>query len=530
MISTPEPFGPPAQRCRVRREALPLGACAEPLEAFLRLRGSHGGVLMESADQGAPTGRYSVVVPNPSLRLVLRGTGATFEALDARGLGLLPHLVARHGGTLAGSKARLQTAVDPVNPALSDKERLAAPGPLDALRWMAALCTDDSPSPLGPPSIYGAISYEIVDGFEVLPNRKVSSFDDPDAHFVLGLDSVAYDHVAGEVVVTTRGFDDESVEAFLARHEAMCRALRAPGVTPNLVPFRAAVTEKAATPDTSDERFLASIRSFLEHIAAGDIFQGVLSRGLRMESDASPLEVYAQLRAMNPSPYMFYVDLEDGVLLGASPETCVPVVGGDMDSKPIAGTGPRGFHADGTIDRELDTRLEMSLLLDRKEQAEHAMLVDLARNDVARVSVPGSRYVDRPLAIEKYSHVQHLVSRVRGTLREGVDALHAYKASANMGTLTGAPKLRAMELIREHEPTSRGFYGGAVGYLMQDGTFDTCIVIRSLRWKHGEFLMRSGAGVVMESDPDRELAETLHKARACRVAVAKAEAARKGDM
>jgi anthranilate synthase component 1 len=528
MTSTPEPFGPSAQRCRVRREALPLGDCAEPLEAFLRLRGAHGGVLMESADQGAPTGRYSVVVPNPSLRLVLRGTEATFDALDGRGAALLPHLVARHGGTLSGTTAKLRTALDRVDPALSDKERLAAAGPLDALRWMAALCTDEAPSPLGPPSIYGAISYEIVDGFEVLPPRKASPFDDPDAHFVLGLDSVAYDHLAGEVIVTTRGFDDEPESALSARHAATCARLRAEGVTQDLAPFRGAVAEKEATADTSDEAFLAKVQSFLEHIAAGDIFQGVISRGLRMASDASPLEVYAQLRAMNPSPYMFYVDLHDGVLLGASPETCVKVVGGEMEIKPIAGTVPRGFHADGSVDRELDTRLEMSLLLDRKEQAEHAMLVDLARNDVARVSVPGSRYVDRPLSIEKYSHVQHLVSRVRGLLREGLDALHAYKASANMGTLTGAPKLRAMELIREHEPTSRGFYGGAVGYLMQDGTFDTCIAIRSMRWKHGEFLLRSGAGVVMESDPQRELAETLHKARACRVAVAKAEAARKG--
>jgi anthranilate synthase component 1 len=528
MTSTPEPFGPPAQRCRVRRVSLPLAECAEPLEAFLRLRGPKGGVLMESADTGAPTGRYSVVVPAPSLRLTLRATTAVYAAIDARGEALLPHLVARHGGTLDGQVATLRTAQALTDPALSDRERLAAPGPLDALRWMAALCTDDEPSPLGPPSIYGAIAYDIVDRFEELPPRKASAFDDADAEYVLGLDSIAYDHVAGEVIVTTRGFDDESMQAFEARHAMTCARLREEGRTMPLEPLRAAVAEKAVEPDQSDEAFLAGVRSFLGHIAAGDIFQGVLSRGLTMASEASPIEVYAQLRAMNPSPYMFYVDLADGVLLGASPETCVKVTKGQVEIKPIAGTVPRGFHADGTIDRELDTRLEMSLLLDRKEQSEHAMLVDLARNDVARVSVPGSRYVERPLAIEKYSHVQHLVSRVRGTLRERLDALHAYEASANMGTLTGAPKLRAMELIRDHEPHARGFYGGSVGYLMQDGTFDTCIVIRSMRWKDGKFLVRSGAGVVLESDPERELAETLHKARACRVAVAKAEAARRG--
>jgi anthranilate synthase component 1 len=528
MTTTPEPFGPPAQRCRVRRATLPLAECAEPLEAFLRLRGPKGGVLMESADTGAPTGRYSVVVPAPSLRLTLRDTAAVYEALDARGAALLPHLVARHGGTLEGPVARLRTARALTDPALSDRERLAAPGPLDALRWMAALCGDEAPSPLGPPSIYGAISYEVVDRFEVLPPRKASPFDDADAEYVLGLDSIAFDHLAREVVVTSRGFEDEPAEALEARHAATCARLRETGRTLPLEPHRGAVAEKEAEPDQSDEAFLAGVRSFLGHIAAGDIFQGVLSRGLTMASNASPIEVYAQLRAMNPSPYMFYLDLPDGVLLGASPETCVKVTEGEVEIKPIAGTVPRGFAADGSLDRELDTRLEMSLLLDRKEQSEHAMLVDLARNDVARVSAPGSRYVERPLAIEKYSHVQHLVSRVRGALREGLDALHAYEASANMGTLTGAPKLRAMELIRAHEPTSRGFYGGSVGYLMQDGTFDTCIVIRSMRWKDGRYLLRSGAGVVLESDPERELAETLHKARACRVAIAKAEAARKG--
>jgi anthranilate synthase component 1 len=220
---------------------------------------------------------------------------------------------------------------------------------------------------------------------------------------------------------------------------------------------------------------------------------------------------------------MFYLDLGDGALLGASPETCVKVEDGQLEIRPIAGTAPRGMRSDGTIDEDLDGRLAVRLLLDDKEQAEHVMLVDLARNDVARVCVPGTRRVTDPFFIEKYSHVQHLVSRVKGTLLPGLDALHAYRASANMGTLTGAPKLRAVELIRENEPHSRGYYGGAVGYLLQDGTFDSCIVIRSLRYKDGIYLTRAGAGIVADSVPERELAETNHKARACRQAVALAE-------
>ena len=285
------------------------------------------------------------------------------------------------------------------------------------------------------------------------------------------------------------------------------------------------VSDQAAKPDVSDEAFLASVGKFLNHIERGDIFQGVLSRGLEMESGVDPLAVYRVLRTQNPSPYMFHVDLGDGVLLGASPETCVKVEDRRLEIRPIAGTAPRGFSDDGTIDEELDSRLAIGLLLDSKEQAEHAMLVDLARNDVARVAIPGSRRVRDPFTIEKYSHVQHLVSGVSGELRPELDALHAYRASANMGTLTGAPKLRAMELIRETEPFARGYYGGAVGYLLQDGTFDSCIVIRSLRYRPpGIYSTRAGAGIVADSVPARELEETAHKARACRQAVAIAEA------
>ena len=200
------------------------------------------------------------------------------------------------------------------------------------------------------------------------------------------------------------------------------------------------------------------------------------------------------------------------------------VEGRHLEIRPIAGTAPRGFDFRGEIDAELDERLAVGLLLDHKEQAEHAMLVDLARNDVARVAIPGTRRVSEPFTVEKYSHVQHLVSGVRGELRPDLDALHAYRSAANMGTLTGAPKLRAMELIRETEPFARGFYGGAVGYLLQDGTFDSCIAIRSLRYGKGDiYQTRAGAGIVADSIPERELAETFHKARAPRLAVALAE-------
>jgi anthranilate synthase component 1 len=211
---------------------------------------------------------------------------------------------------------------------------------------------------------------------------------------------------------------------------------------------------------------------------------------------------------------MFLVRAPRWTLLGASPETAVRVSGRPrrVMLRPIAGTAPRGRNRDGAIDLELDARLQAALLTDTKELAEHMMLVDLARNDVARVSRPGSRRVSRLLTVDRYQHVMHIVSEVEGDLADGLDALHAYAASMNMGTLVGAPKIRAAQLLREHEPTRRGPYGGAVGYLTHGGEMDTAIVIRSALVQDGIAHIRAGAGVVLDSDPDREAQETSRKA------------------
>jgi anthranilate synthase component 1 len=415
-------------------------------------------------------------------------------------------------------------------PSLPDHERLQAPSILDAVRMLVNLVEDDEPGSVLPPGVYGAFSYELVDRWEELPPRPADPFDEPDIDVVLALDAILFDHVAGHVHVVTRSLARSEDALADERHARFVRALTLADGAERLEnePPLPTVSDHPATADVTDEQFLASVDKCLDHIARGDVFQVVLSRGLAMESKADPLAVYRVLRQQNPSPYMFHVDLAEGVLLGASPETCVKVDGRRLEIRPIAGTAPRGFAEEcssGEIDPELDSRLAIGLLLDAKEQAEHAMLVDLARNDVARVSIPGTRRVAEPFTIEKYSHVQHLVSGVSGELRPELDALHAYRAAANMGTLTGAPKLRAMELIRETEPHARGFYGGAVGYFLQDGTFDSCIVIRSLRYRPGgTYTTRAGAGIVADSVAERELEETAHKARACRQAVAIAEA------
>ncbi|MFP4546854.1 MAG: chorismate-binding protein, partial [Fidelibacterota bacterium] len=234
-------------------------------------------------------------------------------------------------------------------------------------------------------------------------------------------------------------------------------------------------------------------------------------------------KAYKNLREINPGPYMFYFNTSDGCLLGSSPEMFIRVEGDDrktLEIRPIAGTKPRGI-INGKIDQDLDSKYELELKLDPKEQAEHTMLIDLARNDVARVCEKGSRYVDEPFIIEKYSHVQHLVSNVSGTLRKEFDALHAYIASMNMGTLTGAPKIEAMKLLRRYETGKRGYYGGSIGYLTPDGNFDSCIIIRSIRFKNGHAYIKVGAGIVHDSVPEKEWEETISKSKACILALTK---------
>lgn len=513
---------------RTRIDRLPAERCRPPLELFEELRvkaGTKGAVLMESAARGEKAGTRSLVVPTGVVRLELRGGQAIYRGLAPEARPLLEALGRLPGAQSTPEVVRARFPAGPSDSALTEDERLEAPSVLDAVRALAGLVVDETPAHPAA-GVYGAFSYELVDRWENLPPRARDPWNEPDVSLVLALDTIVYDHLGGEVTVVTRSVGPSDERSADARHRYYLTALRS-FVSEEPPPERVQplLEEKAAEPDVSDEIFLASVGKFLRHIERGDIFQGVLSRGLSMRSEAEPLAVYRELRRENPSPYMFHVDLGNGVLLGASPETCLKLEGRTLQIRPIAGTAPRGFRGNGRVDPELDAHLAIGLLLDTKEQAEHAMLLDLARNDVARVAVPGTRRVEDPFTIEKYSHVQHLVSTVVGELRPGLDALHAYRAAANMGTLTGAPKLRAMELIRETEPFARGFYGGAVGYLLEDGTFDSCIVIRSLRCGGGRYDTRAGAGIVADSVPERELEETLHKARATRRAVALAEVA-----
>lgn len=294
--------------------------------------------------------------------------------------------------------------------------------------------------------------------------------------------------------------------------------------TPAASAQQAAEGTITAYPTMSDADFCELVAKMQQHIAIGDAYQVVPSRGFVIDCP-QPLQTYRYLHDADPSPYMFYIATDDFELFGASPESSLlhSAKTGQVAIRPIAGTRPRGFAPDGSIDHELDIRLELELRSDAKEVAEHVMLVDLARNDVARISAPGTRKVTQLLRVDRYSRVMHLVSEVTGQLASDLHPLDAFRASMTMGTLTGAPKLRAAELIRQYEGTRRGSYGGAVGYLRGDGELDTCIVIRSAFARGGKAIVQAGAGVVSDSVPQREADETAHKASNVLRAIAAAQ-------
>jgi len=267
------------------------------------------------------------------------------------------------------------------------------------------------------------------------------------------------------------------------------------------------------------EHFEDMVRAAKEYIAAGDAFQIVLSQRFSRSTTAQPFTIYRALRALNPSPYMFFLHFGDDLsLIGASPEMMVRLEDGVATVRPIAGTRPRG-----ATEAE-DAALAAELLADEKERAEHVMLVDLGRNDLGRVCEYGSVRVPEMMVVERYSHVMHIVSQVEGRLREGLDAFDLLRATFPAGTLSGAPKVRAMEIIEELEGTRRGPYGGAVGYFSFDGSMDTCITIRTMVMRGDTVYFQAGAGIVADSDPAREYEETVNKARAVAAAVENAEA------
>jgi len=365
-----------------------------------------------------------------------------------------------------------------------------------------------------PPLIAGAIgyfAYDMVRLVERIPStgRDDMDLDDCVMMFYLGL--VAFDHVQHRVWIMRNVFTagpgslrekyDAAVEEIRRTRRALDQPLPPQPRTAKAKPLR-------VQSNMSKSRFTSAVRKTKDYIRAGDAFQIVLSQRLEARTSADPFEIYRALRVVNPSPYLYFLKLDDVSVVGSSPEMLVKVQGRDAYYRPLAGTRPRGR------DPEEDRRLEVELLADPKERAEHVMLVDLGRNDLGRVCEYGSVKPERLMFVERYSHVMHIASSLHGSLREDVDCFDALMACFPAGTLSGAPKVRAMQIIDEMEPTRRGIYGGAILYLDFSGNLDSCIGLRTLVAKGGSVYVQAGAGIVADSVPETEYQETLNKARA----------------
>ena len=492
-------------------------------------------VLLESADITTKASRTTVAVLEASARLTCWGGTVTAEALStvdgegpgADGLAALARLEERLSEHLADrSPGRLTLALPTSadnDATIEERERLTALSTIEPLRVLAQAEVDHPHLPLEA----GAFAFDYLSTFESLPEVAQGANTCPDYLFYDARIILVVDHPTQEATLVGASVDAAELER---RLDALAAAINTAADAAEHSPAPPEVAADSAVlhavPTTSDADFEAVVETMRGYIADGDVYQVVPSRGFTIDCPDA-LAAYHVLRHANPSPYMFYLAAPDFELFGASPESALlySVRSGRVAIRPIAGTRPRGLHPDGSVDHERDTRLELELRTDAKEVAEHVMLVDLARNDVARVSRPGTRSVQDLLRVDRYSRVMHLVSEVSGELAEDLDALDAFRASMTMGTLTGAPKLRAAELIRQAEGVRRGSYGGSVGYIRGDGELDTCIVIRSGFVIDGTALIQAGAGVVAASSPAAEAAETVHKARAVLEAVAAAQGA-----
>jgi len=488
--------------------------------------------LFESREYLAYSSALSFGTTRPVLYLTGTGNEFSIRALSSTGRRMIRYLsterkdafefceeVKSDSESITGTIKQDKGTVD-------EQSRLQCTNQMDVLRAVAfsfGLASKPFRVTCG---LLGALSYDFIDQFERLPANKEDLLGNPDyeLYFADNIFLMDHEHGQGYVVVNvviTDGDREVAVEEAQQRFDYYA----------NLVRFNTPKPQEYTGPlapsstDTDQNKYEEMVRTAKNHILDGDVFQVVLSRTKIEPCPSEPLDVYKRLRQLNPSPYMFYINTPNTTLIGSSPELNLRVSGTETRSveiRPIAGTKPRG-RVDGRIDADTDFRYEAELKLDRKELAEHIMLVDLARNDIARVAEPGSRVVTELLTVEKYESVQHMVSNVKGTLANGLDALSAYLATMNMGTLTGAPKIEAMKIIRQLERTKRGYYGGAVMYLTVDGQFDSCITIRSLQIKDHVAHIRVGAGIVHDSVPKTEFEETEHKANSCLRAIREVE-------
>lgn len=497
-----------------------------PSAVFHQLCGARPAtLLLESAEIDNKQDLKSLLIIDSALRITALGQQVSIQALTANGATLLPLLdTLLPTDILVAVRPNGRELTFPAVDTLQDEDaRLRSLSVFDALRLLQTLVT--SPANEREAMFFGGLfAYDLVAGFETLPPLSQQQRC-PDYCFYLAETLLILDHQQRVTHLQASLFTPNAAERQRLQHRLAQLGHQLQQAAPALP--RQTLTDMALSCNQSDEEYGAVVRQMQEAIRIGEIFQVVPSRRFSLPCPC-PLAAYQTLKENNPSPYMFFMQDQDFTLFGASPESSLKY---DADSRqieiyPIAGTRPRGRRADGSLDRDLDSRIELEMRTDHKELAEHLMLVDLARNDLARICEAGSRYVADLTKVDRYSFVMHLVSRVVGTLRQDLDVLHAYRACMNMGTLSGAPKVRAMQLIAESEKTRRGSYGGAVGYFTAHGDLDTCIVIRSAYVEDGIATVQAGAGVVLDSQPQAEADETRNKARAVLRAIATAHHAK----
>ena len=525
-------------------------------------------VLLESADIASKQHLTTIAVLAASAQITCTGDTVTLKALDTTDGPQALKAVAQclSSAVTRQSDSELVLHLPSVaEDSAEEHARLRERSTMEPLR----ILTDQVVAHPHLPLVAGAVAFDYLGTYESLPSVADGANTCPDYLFFNARIILVVDHPSGSCQLVGASLDAAQLSAQMDALEAAINELpaqapsapaeqaapatpaqAAPATPAQAAPAQqttsAASVQQAASPEAqataaasaqqaaedtitayptmSDADFCELVAKMQQHIAIGDAYQVVPSRGFVIDCP-QPLQTYRYLHDADPSPYMFYIATDDFELFGASPESSLlhSAKTGQVAIRPIAGTRPRGFAPDGSIDHELDIRLELELRSDAKEVAEHVMLVDLARNDVARISAPGTRKVTQLLRVDRYSRVMHLVSEVTGQLASDLHPLDAFRASMTMGTLTGAPKLRAAELIRQYEGTRRGSYGGAVGYLRGDGELDTCIVIRSAFARGGKAIVQAGAGVVSDSVPQREADETAHKASNVLRAIAAAQ-------
>ncbi len=473
-------------------------------------------MLLESADIVTKLGEKSILLLDLALKIEAREDRVVISALTPDGEALLPVIKNRLADhVVGGDNKSIVLAFSHLGNINDLDAKMTASCALDALRAVLQGLDVDEQASGDSVMCAGIFSYDFLDHFETLPTAQDDRLHLPDYVFYFPMSVVVIEHPKKVTRLYCHRLSGSSSEL-----DARLRDLTKQ-VT-SLIEMKEAKNQALKLKsqldydvDIADDDFYKLVEQGKEHIKAGDVYQIVVSRTFSKPIN-DPFLCYKALRQLNPSPYMFFVRSQDFTLFGASPETFIKVDAEDrrVSVRPIAGTRRRGFDSDGVICPERDSREQASLVLDEKELAEHMMLVDLARNDVASVAKPGSRLVARLLGVDKFSHVMHLVSEVEGVLRDDFDALSAYQSSMNMGTLMGAPKVMAAQILRRLEATKRGFYGGAVGYVDILGNMDTAIIIRSAVVKDNVAHIRAGCGVVYDSDPRFEVQETKNKAEA----------------